>query len=493
MKAESETAKVLPRWTILSVTTLGAFMAAVDSNIVTIALPYISKGLSAGYSLLGWVLAGYVLAVAALVLQSGKLGDIYGKKNVYLIGFAVFGMASALCGVSTNAYELIAFRVVQGVGASIMIATAIPMIFASFPPSERGAAVGVNSVAWAVGAVAGPVLGGALTAIDWRLIFYVNVPVAALAILVGLARIPGWLNTKGGHAGRLNLFSATVLGIAIALVMLWLTLLDPRLVPLAIIGVAAFGVVELKSSNPILNRELLRSRGFVYSVVSLGIMMTAFFGIVFVMSFYFQSVAGFSPLSAGLWIAPLPIALAVTNPLAGRVFDRIHKPAAMSIVGAVIVMSSLLLLSSAIGTSTPGILVTALLALIGLGGGLVWAPSISSALKFARPEMRGVANGTAFTLIYIAFATSIALVISISTAALPAALSAQIHSGSVTGLGASATTLFDRGLANALVGLAVVGTVGIPVLFLLLREQSRHFKAYEVPERSSTEPASAAG
>ncbi len=490
MKPDRNAGETLPRWTILSVTTLGAFMAALDSNIVTIALPYISKGLSAGYSLLGWVLAGYVLAVAALVLQSGKLGDSYGKKNVYLIGFTVFGVASALCGFSGDAYQLIAFRVVQGVGASIMIATAIPLVFASFPPSERGAAVGVNSVAWAVGAVAGPVLGGALTVIDWRLIFFVNVPVAALAILVGRARIPGWLNAKNVHAGKLNLFSATILGMAIALVMLWLTLLDVRLIPLGIIGVAAFAVVELRSSNPVLNRELLRNRGFVYSVVSLGIMMTAFFGIGFVLSFYFQSVAGFAPLQAGLWIAPLPIALAITNPLAGRMFDRMHRPALISIIGAFVVFSSLLLLSLAIRTTTPGIYVTALLALIGLGGGFVWAPSISSALKFARPEIRGVANGTAFTLIYIGFATSVALVISISTSALPAPLASQIHSGSVTGLSASAASLFDQGLANALVGLAAVGIVGALLLVLLLREQARHFKAYQVSENVEATPSS---
>jgi MFS family permease len=126
-------------------------MSALDSNIVTIALPNISKDLSAGYSLLGWVLAGYVLAVAALVLQSGKLGDNYGKKRIYLLGFAAFGIASALCGLSANVYQLIAFRIIQGGGASVMLATGIPLIFASFPPAERGSAVGINSVAWAVG------------------------------------------------------------------------------------------------------------------------------------------------------------------------------------------------------------------------------------------------------------------------------------------------------------------------------------------------------
>jgi EmrB/QacA subfamily drug resistance transporter len=472
----------------LSVTTLGAFMAALDSNIVTIALPYISRGLSAGYSLLGWVLAGYVLAVAALVLQSGKLGDAYGKKNVYLIGFVIFGVASALCGTSESAYELVAFRVVQGVGASIMIATAIPLIFASFPSSERGAAVGINSVAWAIGAVAGPVLGGALTAIDWRLIFYVNVPVAALAVIVGRARIPGWLNTKGTSGGGLNLANATILGLAIAMVMLWLTLLQTWVAALGALGVAAFAFAESRSANPLLSRELLKNRGFVYSVVSLGIMMTAFFGIAFVMSFYFQSVAGLSPLDAGVWLAPLPVALAVSNPLAGRVFDKFRKPAAFSVAGAVVVFSSLILLSWAISSPAPGLEVAALLAVIGGAAGFVWSPSIASALRFSRPEMRGAANGTAFTLIYIGFATSVALVVSVSTASLPSALAAQVQSGSVV-LSGSNAALFNSGLAASLVALAAVGSLGVPLLLLVLREQAKHFKTYtEVPQ---AEPAPA--
>jgi EmrB/QacA subfamily drug resistance transporter len=477
----------LPRWTILSVTTLGAFMAALDSNIVTIALPNISKGLSAGYSLLGWVLAGYVLAVAALVLQSGKLGDSYGKKNVYLVGFVIFGVASALCGVSQDVYQLIAFRIVQGAGASIMLATAIPLIFASFPPSERGSAIGVNSVAWAVGAVAGPVLGGALTAIDWRLIFYVNVPVAALAVFVGRARIPSALNFRNRIGGRLNLANATVLGAAIALVMLWLTLLDYRIAALGVLGIGAFGVVEYRSSNPILNRELLRNRGFVFSVVSLGIMMTAFFGISFVMSFYFQSVAGLSPLEAGIWLSPLPLALAVSNPLAGRVFDRLGRPAIVSVAGAAVVFGSLILLSGALRGTSPGTEILVLLAVIGGAAGFVWSPSISSALRFARAEMRGVANGTAFTLIYVGFATSVALVVSVSTSSLPAALAAQVQSGSVilTGLNAS---LFEGGLAQALVALAAVGFLGIPFLLLVVREQARHFRPYEEVQKMGGAP-----
>lgn len=344
----------LPRWTILSVTTLGAFMSALDSNIVTIALPNIAKDLSAQYSLLGWVLAGYVLAVAALVLQAGKFGDNFGKKRIYIIGFAVFGISSALCGLSQNIDELIVFRFIQGIGASAMLATGIPLIFASFPASERGMAVGVNSIAWAVGAVLGPLIGGVLTAIDWRLIFYVNVPVAALAIIVGRLRIPSVLNAKSPFAGKINFVSATILGLAIGLVMFWLTLLDVRYAFLGAIGVVAFVVAEMRSKNPLLSRELLRNRGFVFSAVALAIMMVSFFGIVFLMSFYFQSVAGFSPLIAGVWVAPLPLALGIVNPLSGRMFDRFSRPAIMAIVGAFIVIGAVFLLSSALKDTSPG-------------------------------------------------------------------------------------------------------------------------------------------
>jgi EmrB/QacA subfamily drug resistance transporter len=483
------TPKDLPRWTILSVTTLGAFMAALDSNIVTIALPAISRGLGSGVSLLGWVITGYILATAALVLQSGKMGDLYGKKKVYLVGFALFGFASALCGLSPDALLLIAFRVVQGVGASLIAATSIPLIFASFPPAERGQAVGINSIAWAVGAVAGPLVGGVLTQIDWRLIFYVNVPVAAIAVLVGQRRIPSWLNAKNAKASGLNLLNAAVLGFAVSFVILWLTFFSWWLVPAAALAVIGFVLVERFTKNPLVNRELVHNRGFVFSVLTLGTAMTSFFGVTFVMSFYFQSIAGFSPIIAGLWIAPLPVALAIFNPLGGRLFDRLSRPAFISIIGALIVIASLVSLSFALDSLSPGTVILGLMALIGLGGGLVWAPTVSSALKFARPELRGVANGTAFTLVNIGFATSVALAVSVSAASLPPSLVSQIYLGTVTGLTTAQATLFAAGLGQAMLALAAAGVVGVPILAVVMWEQGKHFRSYEeVPYQPEAEP-----
>lgn len=478
----------LPRWTILSVTTLSSFMVALDSNIVTIALPAISKALSSGVSLLGWVITGYVLVAAVLVLQAGKFGDNYGKKRVYLIGFAIFGAASALCGVSQSAVELVAFRVVQGVGASVLTATAIPLIFASFPQNERGSAIGVNSVAWAVGAVAGPLLGGFLTQIDWRFIFYVNVPVAIAAILVGFRRIPAALDARGEHASGLNLANAALLGLMIAFVMLWLSFFDYRLIPAAVVAGALFVFAEARSKAPILNRELTRNRGFVYSVIALALMQTGFYGVTFVMSFYFQSIANFSPVDAGLWIAPLPVALAVFNPIGGRIFDMLRRSAIVSIAGVLLAFGSVVGLSTAVGSASPGLYVVGLLAAAGVGGGLVWAPSISSALKFARPELRGVANGTAFTLIFICYSVSVAIVVSASAAALPPSLVGQIYLGGVSGLTVSQAGLFALGLSKALIALAAVGVVSIPVYFLVVREQGRGFHPFEIAPSNSVAP-----
>ena len=254
---------------------------------------------------------------------------------------------------------------------------------------------------------------------------------------------------------------------------------DYRLVPAALVAGTLFVAAESRSETPILNRELIRNRGFVYSVVALAFMETGFFGVTFVMSFYFQSIASFSPVEAGLWIAPLPIALALCNPVGGRVFDRMRRPAVVSIVGGLVAAISVVGLTAAMESTSPGLYVVALLGLVGAGGGFVWAPSISSALKFTSQELRGVANGTAFTLIFICFSISVAIVVSVSAAALPPQLVGQIYLGSISGLTASQATLFADGLSKALLAMAVVSLAGIPVYVLVAREQGRHFRAFE--------------
>jgi EmrB/QacA subfamily drug resistance transporter len=464
--------KQLVRWTILSVTTLSSFIVALDSNIVTIALPVIGPEFSSGVSLLGWVITGYVLVTAALLLQFGKIGDRYGRKRIYLIGFAVFGIASALCGLSQNVYELIGFRLVQGLGAAMLSATSYPLIFASFPSHQRGIAMGVNSVAWSVGAVAGPIVGGFLVSIDWRLIFYVNVPIAAVAVLIGTQRIPKTHDIGSKMIRGINPLSSFLLALTVALILTWLTFFDSFFAFIGLFALALLAFSEAKSQNPLLNRELRKSSGFVSSVVALGVSNLGVLGIPFALTFFYQIVVGVSPILTGLFIAPLAIAEVLSNPLAGRVFDKIRASALLSLAATSVNGIATIALSSAIIAQTNSWYIDALLLIIGAGGGFVWTPLVGTALKFAKPELRGVANGTSFTLVYLAFAASIAILVAVSATFLPHSIVSQIYLGNVSGLTHQEISSFNQGLSQSILVLGLIDLIAIvPIIFVILQQR----------------------
>ncbi len=463
------------RWTILSVTTLSSFMVALDSTIVTIALPIIGPQLSSGVSLLGWVITGYILTTAALLLQFGKIGDRYGRKKIYLIGFTIFGIASAFCGVSQNIYELIGFRLVQGVGAAMLSATSYPLIFASFPAHQRGVAMGVNGVAWAVGAVAGPVAGGFLVSIDWRLIFYINVPIAAAAVLIGMKRIPARLDQGSPNVKGINPLSSALLAFTVAMTLMWLTFFDSIFSVVGLIGLVALILSEMKSANPLLNKDLRRSKGFIYSTAALALANLGVLGIPFALTFFYQIVIGASPIMTGLFIVPLSIAEVISNPLSGKLFDKMKTPALLSLVGTSINAAATITLSVAVLSQASSLYIDSLLVVIGFGGGLVWTPLIGSALKFAKPELRGVANGTAFTLVNLGFAASVAILVAVSATFLPQSVVSQIYLGNVGGLTHSEITLFNHGIAESILVLGIIDLIAILPIVLVVMLQRKSF------------------
>lgn len=446
-------------------------MVAVDSTIVIIGLPVIGKDLHSGVSLLGWIITAYVLTTAASLLQFGKIGDKFGKKKVYLIGFAVFGASSALCGFSLGIYELVAFRLMQGIGAAMLSATSYPLIFASFPQSERGTAMGVNAIAWAVGAVTGPVLGGFLVAIDWRLVFFINVPVALSAVLIGIKKMPKYLDMGSTEAKRINLASSVMLALSVAMTLLWLTLFEPLFALAGLVGLALLVVSEKKSKDPLIEREL-KSKGFWFSSISLAITNLGVLGIPFVLTFYYQIVKGTSPIATGIFIVPLSLALAISNPLSGRLFDRMKVSGLLGLIGAILNGIATLALSAAVITKASSFYLDIPLVIVGIGGGLVWTPLLGSALKFSKPELRGVANGTCFTLINLGFAASIAILIAISATFLPKSIVSRIYLGNLAGLTNSEIILFNHGMAESLLILALVDFVAtLPIIFVIFQQR----------------------
>lgn len=489
--------KSLQKWAILSVTTLSTFIIALDANIVTLALPRISEDFSSGVSLLGWVITAYLLATVILLLQMGKIGDRYGKKRIYLTGFTIFGIASALCGLSQSILQLISFRLLQGGGAAMLSAASTPLIFESFPQHQRGSAVGTNSIAWAVGAVIGPVVGGIIVSFDWRLIFFINVPITAAAVLIGIKVIPArgkpladnhqidqsqqqQLKVHNNNSGStnnskvtINVVSSVLLALTVTMMLLWLTFLDSRFALVSVIGLGALVLSEANSRSPLLNQELRKNKAFVFSIASISILQVAYLGIPFTMSFYFQSILNYSPIAAGLWIAPLSLVLVIVNPLAGRLFDKLRASAVIPILGTIVEAIATIILSYAINVEASPIYLVLFLALTGVGGGLVWAPLISSVLKFTTPELRGLANGTCFMLVNIGFAASIAIAIAASATFLPSSVVSRVFFGNLTNLTPSEAILFREGMAEGLLILGLVNFIALPVLYLLLREQKK--------------------
>lgn len=460
------------RWTIVSLTTLGSFMVAVDSTIVIIGLPIIGQQLHSGVSLLGWVITAYILATAALLLQFGKLGDKYGKKKVYLIGFAIFGASSAVCGISSGIYEMISFRLIQGIGAAMISATTYPLIFASFPEKERGTAIGVNSVAWALGAIIGPVAGGFLVALDWRLIFFINVPVATIAVLVGTKRIPRSLDRGLPGIGRINMISSILLAFTVTMTLLWLTVFESIFAVIGLLGLVALLVSERKSKSPLIERGL-RNKGFWFSSLSLAITNLGVLGIPFVLTFYYQVVEGFSPIATGLSIVPLSIAQVISNPLSGKLFDKIRVSGVLSLVGTGINGGFTLALSAIVIARSNAFYMDIVLVMIGAGSGLIWTPLVGSALRFAKPELRGIANGTFFTLLNLGFAASIAMIIAISANFLPRTIVSRIYLGNISGLVPQEAVLLNHGMAQSLVILSIIDFIAVIPIVLSILEQRK--------------------
>ncbi|MDA4131004.1 MAG: MFS transporter, partial [Thaumarchaeota archaeon] len=249
---------------------------SIDGSIVYLALPKMAVDLSTGISLLSWVATAYLVANSAMVVQAGKLADVFSKKKIFLIGIGVFGLSSALVGLSPSVYLVIFFRVLQGLSSTFLAATGFPMIFAYFPSKRAATAMGIASAAWAVGAASGPVLGGFLVAINWRFIFFINVPIAILVVLVGLKAIPHEQDLKNHreHTSilkQLNVLSSVILAFTITTALMGLTLFSFVYAVLAVAGAAGFVWTEMKSSHPLINRELLQTKGFVYLLIGGGI------------------------------------------------------------------------------------------------------------------------------------------------------------------------------------------------------------------------------
>jgi EmrB/QacA subfamily drug resistance transporter len=387
------------RWLILSAVSVGTFMATLDGSIVNIALPSIQAAFGVDLAVVEWVSIAYLVVVGSVLLPFGRLGEVVTFRRVYLVGFAVFTTASVLCGAAPGPGALIAFRIVQGIGAGMLQAMGPAIVARTFGPGERGRALGLNAISVSLGLTLGPVLGGALTEFaSWRGVFLVNLPIGILAILWASRVLPDERRSVGQ---TFDIPGAALSGTALLTLLLaltqgeslgWTSPVILALLATAAVAMALFLWVERRTSQPLIDLRLFAIRAFSAGNASVVIAFAGLFTATFLLPFLLERGAGYTPLEAGILLTPIPVIGAIVAPFSGALSDRIGSrlPASIGIAVMAVGLLSLSQLEPGFG---PIDLVWRL-ALIGLGQGLFMSPNSSSVLSSVPTPRIGTASGT---------------------------------------------------------------------------------------------------
>jgi len=328
---------------------MGTFLATVDSSIVNVALPTLVKNFDTKFAVVQWIVLSYLLTLATLMLSIGRLADMIGKKPIYLGGMVLFTIGSLLCGLSPSVYWLIGFRILQAIGAAMMVALGTGILTEAFPPEERGKALGMAGGIVSIGIITGPTLGGVLIdLISWHWIFFVNIPVGIIGSFLVMHYLP---NTKPLRGQHFDFFGAGTLFISLIAFLLALTIgqkfgfTDRKIVSLFIIWAIFFMLfllAELCSRQPMVDFRLFKNILFSLNLFTGFISFVSIGGIILLMPFYLENVLSFSPHQVGLLMAVVPLAAGFTSPIAGMLSDRFGTRR-ISTIGLTLMLSKRLL------------------------------------------------------------------------------------------------------------------------------------------------------
>jgi len=443
----------------LIVATFGSFMTPFDGSVVTLALPSIGQDLGGNVVTLGWVATAYVLGLTVCVIPFGRLADIRGRGQIYVLGVGLFTCASALCGFAPSLPFLIAMRVLQGISAAMMAGNSIALLTSVFPANDRGKVLGINTATVYVGLSVGPSLGGLLVQhLGWRSVFYVNVPIGIIVVLLALFKLKG--DETPRKAEKLDPIAIVSYGAALSLIVLGLTLSEGQLstLPISLLvgGVAAlvfFVSYQRRAAAPLVDLSLFKNSAFACTVLTSLLNYSSVFGVGFIMSLYLQLVPGFTATEAGLIMLAQPIMMALFSPLGGRLSDRV-EPRIVSSIGMTIVALSIF--SLALLDANSAWWDTALrLMVLGLGYAFFSSPNTNAAMSSVGRHQYGIAAAILSTMRFTGQAISLA----VSTSVLSAHLGGVALSRR-TGARLPADA-FMSGMRMALTILAVICAAGI--------------------------------
>lgn len=415
-----ERLKELPyyRWLIFSVTVMGTFMAVLDSSIVNVALPLIAAGFGVELTDVQWVVTGYLLVISSLLPLFGKIGDMYGRRRIYLLGFLIFTIGSFLCGLSINIWYLIASRVLQAVGASMLMSNSPAIISVTFPGKERGRVLGMNGTVVALAAMTGPSLGGILVGLfNWEWIFYINLPVGMIAYLLGYYILP--VEKKCGK-GAFDFKGAALFALGMTGLLMVLSeghewgWGSPAAITLGLASLMLLGGfiwLEGRIKEPMIDLSLFKRWPFLAGNVSGLLSFMAMFSNNMLMPFYLHSVLLLSPTQIGLAITPFPLLMAIAAPLSGYLSERV-SPVILTSSGLGILMLGLFYLATLDAASAIWQVAVGQ-GIMGIGNGMFQSPNNNSVLSSVPASKVGLASGISALMRNVGMVSGTAVAVSV--------------------------------------------------------------------------------
>lgn len=387
------------QWYALAVIMLASMMGTLDASIANVAMPTIARAYGSTVDNAEWVLLSFMLVMSSTLVLFGRLGDMFGKKRIYLGGFAIFGLSSLACASAPSLLLLVLARAVQAIGAAMLVSSSQALIADTFPVGSRGRAIGFNGAAVAVGLSTGPIIGGAIvTYWHWRWIFLINVPVSIVA-MIAAAFVLRPMRTEGQGfdfiGAMLSIAGLFALSLALSRAHVWDRHATAALAAASFVILGVFIAVERRIPSPTLDLALFRSRLFALSVLSAFVYFVAISGLIFLVPMTAQMALGYSPMTAGLLLVPITALNVVLAPLAGSLSDRVPVRY-VSTAGAIIVAFGLFIISRLPPEPAIWELVGAMM-VAGFGTAVFSQPNNSAIMGAAPPHQRGIAAGTLAT------------------------------------------------------------------------------------------------
>jgi EmrB/QacA subfamily drug resistance transporter len=464
------------RLTLLAVS-VALFMVLIDNTVVNVAIPSIQRALNASLTTLEWTVNAYTLGIAVFLVAGGRLGDLLGRRRVFVTGIVLFALASVAVAAAPTSAAIVAARGAQGIAAALLMPGTLSILSDAFPPEERGRAIGIWSGVAGIALVIGPLLGGAIVeAVSWRAIFLINVPISILAVALTLVGVRESHGERGAARSSIDIPGIATLSAALATVTLaliegndwgWGSAAVVGLFAASAVASIAFVAVERRVSAPILDPAWLRSRPISGPTVASTGIAFVMFGMLFFLTIYLQRALGYSPLEAGAAFLPMTVLVAIAAPLAGRLSDRfgMRLPA---VTGLLLAAASMLVASRVSNTSGYGLIVPAF-ALMGVAIGFAITPTSTAVMNAVEPERAGVAAGFVSMTRMVGGTLGVAVLGAVFQSALPpAARSGPLDPAHLAAIGRGA--LVD-GLAGAMLAGAAVAIASAVAAWVLMRPQ----------------------